>query len=257
MHDRYNREYHLLTNRARQESMVHLCGLQTQFCYARLCFVCLKFISFNNSVSSFFFFNFHFLFYLGVHSGVITCSPVNPRTRMYWTVWLYLWVFIAHMFRASHKRWEVAILILINTSTSVKFRSVEMDNWLNLNKPLCWDSICDPFTPEANPCTAELRYPSVFHFWKIQHFRPISLQFLSKLLAPNTLILVKICSQDPSFFKKKICSVNKPYFENRCGTYPPKLKIECPSQILLIIARSQTFAWLMYQQVVKNAKLQN
>ena len=53
--------------------------------------------------------------------------------------------FIADMFRAAHKQWEVAILILINTSAPIKFRIVEMDNWLNLNKPPCWDSSCDPF----------------------------------------------------------------------------------------------------------------
>ena len=62
------------------------------------------------------------------------------------------------MFRASHKQWEVAILILINTSASIKFGIVEMDNWLNLNKRPCWDSIRDPFASEANPWTAGLRY---------------------------------------------------------------------------------------------------
>ena len=36
--------------------------------------------------------------------------------------------FIADMFQTSHKQWEVAILILINTSASIKFRIVEMDN---------------------------------------------------------------------------------------------------------------------------------
>ena len=66
--------------------------------------------------------------------------------------------FIAHMFRASHKQWEVAILILINTSASIKFRIVEMDDWLNLNKRPFWDSIWDPFASEANPWTAGLRY---------------------------------------------------------------------------------------------------
>ena len=49
------------------------------------------------------------------------------------------------MFRAAHKQWEVAILILINTSASIKFRIVKMNNWLNLNKRPCWDSIRDPF----------------------------------------------------------------------------------------------------------------
>ena len=100
------------------------------------------------------FFFFDFLFYLGVHSSVITCSPMKPRARMYYrTVWLKGWVFIAHMFRASHKQWKVAILLLINTSASTKFRIVEMDNWLDLNKRPCWDSIHDPFTSKANPLT--------------------------------------------------------------------------------------------------------
>ena len=67
-------------------------------------------------------------------------------------------VFIAYMSRASPKQWEVAILILINTSASIKFRIVKMDYWLNLNKRPCWDSIRDPFTSEANPWTAGLRY---------------------------------------------------------------------------------------------------
>ena len=34
----------------------------------------------------------------------------------------------------------------------------EMDDWLNLNKPPCWDSIRDPYASEANPWTAGLRY---------------------------------------------------------------------------------------------------
>ena len=33
-----------------------------------------------------------------------------------------------------------------------------MDNWLNLNKHPCWDSLRDPFASEANPWTTELRY---------------------------------------------------------------------------------------------------
>ena len=37
------------------------------------------------------------------------------------------------MFRASHKQWELAILILINTSASIKLKIVKVDNWLNLN----------------------------------------------------------------------------------------------------------------------------
>ena len=64
------------------------------------------------------------------------------------------------MFRASHKQWEVAILILINTSALIKFGIVEMDNWLNLNKRPCWDSIRDPFASncKANPWSAGLPY---------------------------------------------------------------------------------------------------
>ena len=34
------------------------------------------------------FFFFDFLFYLGVHSSVIICSPMKPRAKMYRTVWL-------------------------------------------------------------------------------------------------------------------------------------------------------------------------
>ena len=81
------------------------------------------------------FFFLNFLFYLGVHSSVTTCAPMKPRAGTYRTVWLKGWVFIAH-----------------------KFRIVEMDNWLNLNKRPCWDSIHDPFASEANPWTARLRY---------------------------------------------------------------------------------------------------
>ena len=66
------------------------------------------------------------------------------------------------MFRVSYKQWEVAILISINTSAPIKFRIVEMDNWLNLDKCPCWDSIHDPFASEANPWTAGLRYLSSF-----------------------------------------------------------------------------------------------
>ena len=48
-------------------------------------------------------------------------------------------------------KWEVAVLVLINISSSIKFRIVEMDNWLDLNKHLCWYAIRDPFAFEANP----------------------------------------------------------------------------------------------------------
>ena len=67
--------------------------------------------------------------------------------------------------KPCHKQWEVAILILINTSGSIKFRIVKMDNWLNLNKCPCWDSIHDPFLSEANPWTAGLCYPSFSLYW--------------------------------------------------------------------------------------------
>ena len=69
-----------------------------------------------------------FLFYLGVHSGVLTCLPTKPRLEC------------TEQFNCSDgfsllicskrhimKQWEVAILILINTSASLKFRIVEMD----------------------------------------------------------------------------------------------------------------------------------
>ena len=71
------------------------------------------------------------------------------------------------MFRAAHKQCEIAILILINTSVPNKFRMiiVKVDNWLNLNKRLCWDSIRVPFESEANPGTAELRYLFIMSFW--------------------------------------------------------------------------------------------
>ena len=61
-------------------------------------------------------------------------------------------------FQASHKQWEVAILILINTVTSINSRIVNIYDWLKLNKHPCWDSIHDPFASEANPWTAGLCY---------------------------------------------------------------------------------------------------
>ena len=62
---------------------------------------------------------------------------MKPRAEMYQTVWLEGLVLIAQKFRAAHKQWEVAILILINTATPIKIRIVKMDNWLNLNKHSC------------------------------------------------------------------------------------------------------------------------
>ena len=60
------------------------------------------------------------------------------------------------MFQASHKQWEVPILILINTSASIKLKNVKLDNWLNLKKRPCWESIPDAFASEAKPYTAGL-----------------------------------------------------------------------------------------------------
>ena len=69
------------------------------------------------------------------------------------------------MFWASHKQREVAILILINTSASIKFRIVEMVNWLNLNMRPCWDLIRVPLASKANPWTPGLCY-LVRIFWR-------------------------------------------------------------------------------------------
>ena len=103
----------------------------------------LNFISFYFYFILFFiylFIFFDFLIYVGIHSGVITCSPMKQFDCRGW-------VFIAHMFRASHKQWEVAILIKVNTSASIKFRIVEMDNWLNLNTRPCWLHTTKKFSP--------------------------------------------------------------------------------------------------------------
>ena len=40
-------------------------------------------------------------------------------------------------------------------SASITFRIGEMDNWLNLNKRPCWDSIHDPFACKAHPWTTD------------------------------------------------------------------------------------------------------
>ena len=65
--------------------------------------------------------------------------------------------------------------------------------------------------------------PSIFHFLKNSAFWGPSLSDFGKISTPNTLILAKICSWDPIFLRKKICSVDST-FENLCGTYPPKKK---------------------------------
>ena len=118
-------------------------------------------------------------------SQFITCTILLLFLNFYFLISYFTWLFIhvlspvlprspglecteqfdcrdrfsfAHMFQAAHKQWEVAILILIDTFAPIKFRIVEMANWLNLNKRPCWDSIHDPFTSEANPWTVGLRY---------------------------------------------------------------------------------------------------
>ena len=80
------------------------------------------------------------------------------------------------MSRASHKQWEVAILILINTSGSIKFRIVKVDYWLNLNKCPYWDSIRDPFASEANPWTAGLHYLNLEKTSQVEGFHVMSYQ---------------------------------------------------------------------------------
>ena len=66
--------------------------------------------------------------------------------------------------------------------------------------------------------------PSLFRFRKkkIGIFRPISFDFC-KISAPNTLILAKIRSQDPSFRSVDLT------FENPWGSYPPRKKY-CPQR---------------------------
>ena len=63
---------------------------------------------------------FNFLFYLGFHSGVITCSPMKPMTRSVPTS-LTRDGFSLLICSERHicKQWEIAILILINTFASV------------------------------------------------------------------------------------------------------------------------------------------
>ena len=62
----------------------------------------------------------------------------------------------SYMFRASHKQWEVAILILINTSASIKFRIVEMDNWLISTSAPAGTRSVTLSLPRQNPWTAGL-----------------------------------------------------------------------------------------------------
>ena len=100
----------------------------------------------------------NFLFYLSANSSVITCSPMKPRAGMYRTVWLYGWVFIAHMFRVSHKQWERAILILINTSTSIKIQNCENGQLTKSQEAPLLGLNLWPFSPKANPQTTGVCY---------------------------------------------------------------------------------------------------
>ena len=87
-----------------------------------------------------------------------TWIPMNPRAEMLNNLTVGMGFHCLYMYVLRDMQWEVVILILINTSTSITFRIVEMDNWLNLNKHPCWDLIRDPFASEANPRTTELSY---------------------------------------------------------------------------------------------------
>ena len=70
------------------------------------------------------------------------------------------------MFGAAHKQWEVVILILINTSTSIKFRMVEMDNWLNLNKRPLLGLDPWPFHVRGKPMNCWTTLPPFQNFQK-------------------------------------------------------------------------------------------
>ena len=80
-------------------------------------------------------------------------------------------------------------------------------------------------TPETHFFTLGVSsYAFQFPFLKNSAFLDPFYSDFGKISAPNTLILVKSCSKDHSFLrKKKICSVD-PTFENLCGIYPPKKK---------------------------------
>ena len=73
-------------------------------------------------------------------------------------------------------QWEVPILILIITSTLIKFRIG--NDWRNaqlnprINKRPCWDLIHDTSRPKTYPWTARLRYL----YYTIDH-RDISLYY--------------------------------------------------------------------------------
>ena len=110
-----------------------------------------NFISFyyTPNISEIMYLTFFPLFYLDqMLSSVLPWSPGLECTKQFDCRDGFSLLILS---RASHKQWGVAILILINTSASFKFRIVKMDHWLNLNKCPCWDSIRDPFVSEANP----------------------------------------------------------------------------------------------------------
>ena len=78
--------------------------------------------------------------------------------------------------------------------------------------------------PETHLFTPSVSFYALhFPFFKKLAFLGPFLSDFGKFSAPNTLILAKICSQDPSMLRKKIRSVD-PTFENPCGTCLPKKK---------------------------------
>ena len=77
------------------------------------------------------------------------------------------------------------------------------------------------FTPSVN------FYALCFPFSKILAILGPFFSDFGKISAPTHLIH----SQDPSFLRKKICSVD-PTFENPCGTYPQKIWVPQGSNVL-------------------------
>ena len=68
-------------------------------------------------------------------------------------------VFIAHMFPAAHKQWEVSILILINTSAPIKFRIVKWaSDQISSSAPAGTRSVTFSRLKQ-NPWTAGQPYP--------------------------------------------------------------------------------------------------
>ena len=70
--------------------------------------------------------------------------------------------------------------------------------------------------------------PSVFKKKKKKFGGPFLSNF-SKISAPNALILVTICSKDPAFYEKKICSVDP------VRHIPTKNKLSAPTKPIVAI----------------------